>query len=167
MHTHLVRGVLHGQFLIIHISFPAGLREAAPQRFPLVKLSHLQGLARRVNLLRFAKTHTSSSSISISLFFFHDLYFQDLSRGSCGKKTRGKVQQCCYRICCLTECRATSDTLQLFCIIQAFSCSFPQSGTPSNIVSVKCVDSLNQKAFPKTTNLMLLCSFSAAINSDF
>lgn len=24
VHTHLVSGVLHGQFLIIHISFPAG-----------------------------------------------------------------------------------------------------------------------------------------------
>lgn len=88
VHTHLVSGVLHGQFLIIHISFPAGLREAAPQRFPLVKLSHLQGLARRVNLLRFAKNpHILLFYFNLTFFFFHDLYFQDLS---CEKKQEVK-----------------------------------------------------------------------------
>lgn len=138
VHTHLVSGVLHGQFLIIHISFPAGLREAAPQRFPLVKLSHLQGLARRVNLLRFAKNpHILLFYFNFTFFFFHDLYFSGFKLWKkTRKKTRGKAQQCCYRICCPTECRATSDSLQLFCIIQAFSCSFSQSGTPSNTVWV-------------------------------
>lgn len=58
----LVSGVLHGQFLTTRISFPTGLWEASPQRFPLVKPSHLKGPARRANLLMFAKTHTSSSS---------------------------------------------------------------------------------------------------------
>lgn len=71
------------------------------------------------------------------LFQFHFFFSWPLFSGfKLWKKTRGKAQHCCYRICCPTECRATSDTLQLFCIIQAFSCSFSQSGTPSNIVWV-------------------------------
>lgn len=44
----------------------------------LVKLSHLEGLTRRMNLLMFAKPHTSSSSsVSILVIFLcHDLYLR-------------------------------------------------------------------------------------------
>lgn len=125
LHARLADGVLHGWFLIIHISFRAGVMGSISPEVSTCHICHISKASQGewISCWCLPKTHTgsSSSSVSISLFFFSLVFLSwPSSEDFAGKKKerRRKAQQCHCWICCLTECRATDLTPLSFCIMQ-------------------------------------------------
>lgn len=136
--------------LIIQISFHAGLWEASPQRFPLVKLSHLRPhMANEiVDVCQTEPTHPPLLQFLFQ-FLFQGFFFMTpisgfKSRQLWKNKKDGKAQQCYYWIRC---CTGIEQHLTLCTHFASFKLFHPvsQSGSPSNSLWIKWYAFLNQK----------------------